>query len=65
MLGTTNHAKFGLMRAAWKTDELRREMPLDWVFSAEQGAELRRRLIARTSAPAVPESVVASALRLE
>jgi len=61
MLGTTNHARFGLMRAAWKTDELRREMPLDWLFSAEQGAEIRARLTGRTDSIRLPQSIVADA----
>jgi hypothetical protein len=61
ILGTTNHAKFGLMRAAWKTDELRREMPLDWIFSAEQGAEMRARLAARADSIRLPQSIVAAA----
>ena len=53
LIGTSAHARFGLMRAVWASGELRRGMPLDWVFSAKEGAELRRRLDARTSAPAV------------
>jgi hypothetical protein len=61
ILGTTTHARFGLMRATWKTDELRREMPLDWIFSGEQGAEMRVRLAARADSIPLPESIVASA----
>jgi hypothetical protein len=61
ILGTTNHSRFGLMRAAWKTDELRREMPLDWIFSAEQGAEMRARLAARADSIRLPQSIVAAA----
>jgi len=48
LLGTVEHSPFGLMRATWTTAELRRSLPLDWVFSRKQGAEMRRRL----SAPA-------------
>jgi hypothetical protein len=44
LLGTTQHAPFGLMRATWTLAELRRALPLDWVFSREQGAAMRRRL---------------------
>jgi len=61
LIGTPSHARFGLMRAVWASGELRRGMPLDWMFSPKEASELRRRLIARSSAPAVPESVVASA----
>jgi hypothetical protein len=51
MLGTVDHPRYGLMRATWKADELRRDMPLDWIFSEAQGAEMRQRLTARRSAP--------------
>jgi len=44
ILGTTNHAPFGLMRATWTAPELRRGLPLDWMFSARDSAEMRRRL---------------------
>jgi len=44
ILGTTNHAPFGLMRATWTVTELRRGLPLDWMFSARESAEMRRRL---------------------
>jgi hypothetical protein len=47
MLGTTDHAAYGLMRATWTVDEMRHAAPLDWIFSREQGAEIRRRLLAR------------------
>ncbi len=53
------------MRAVWASGELRRDMPLDWVFSRSEGSELRRRLMARTLAPAPPESVMVSAFQLE
>jgi hypothetical protein len=65
LIGTPSHARFGLMRAVWASGELRRGRPLDWMFSPKEGSELRRRLTARTTAPTVPESLVASALWLE
>jgi hypothetical protein len=61
ILGTVDHPRFGLMRALWKADELRRDMALDWIFSEDQGAEMRRRLAARTAAQPVAESVIVSA----
>jgi len=61
ILGTVEHARFGLMRATWMADELRRDMPLDWVFTEAQGAEMRCRLDARTRETPVVESVVAVA----
>ena len=36
---------------------LRRGLPTDWVFSKQEGPELRRRLAARTLAPAPSEFV--------
>jgi len=61
LLGTAAHARSGLMRATWKTGELQRDLPLDWIFSESQGEEMRRRLAARTSGVPVVESVVAQA----
>jgi len=61
ILGTIDHAPFGLMRATWRADELSRDMPLDWIFSGTQGSEMRRRLAARDDTGPVPESVVAEA----
>ncbi len=51
ILGTTDHARSGLMRATWKSDEVRRDMPLDWIFSERQGAEIRLRLAETDSSP--------------
>ena len=59
ILGTTAHASHGLMRATWKTDELRHDMPLDWIFSEQQGAEMRLRLAARVESTPVTEAIVA------
>jgi len=39
-LFTTN----GPMRATWTAEEIHRRIPLDWLFSAQQGREMRRRL---------------------
>ena len=63
LIGTPGHARFGLMRAVWASSELRRGLPFDWVFSRSEGSELRRRLMARTLAPVLPESVMVSAFR--
>jgi hypothetical protein len=60
ILGTVDHAPFGLMRATWKADELSRNMPLDWIFSDKQSAQMRRHLIERDETPAA-ESVIADA----
>ena len=47
------------MRALWLATELRRDERLDWMFSGKEGASMRRHLIARAAAPALPEAVVA------
>ena len=44
ILGTASHSPFGLMRATWTAPELRRDVPLDWMFSTREAAEMRRRL---------------------
>jgi hypothetical protein len=48
LIGTSGHARVGLMRAVWVSRELQRGRPSDWVFSREEGAELRQHLEART-----------------
>jgi hypothetical protein len=58
LLGTTQHARYGVMRALWLTTELQRDQPLDWMFSGREGAEMRRHLMARANV-ALPEDVVA------
>ena len=61
ILGSVDHSPFGLMRATWRVDELRRNLSLDWRFSGAQGEELRRRLLARSEEPPAVESVIAEA----
>jgi hypothetical protein len=61
ILGSVDHSPYGLMRATWRVDELRRGLPLDWMFSRAQGDEMRRRLLARSDEPPVVESVTAEA----
>jgi hypothetical protein len=51
VLGTADHARYGVMRATWTTAEVRRCLPLDcWRFSAAQGEEMRLHLLARDEA---------------
>lgn len=61
ILGSVEHSPYGLMRATWRVDELRRNLSIDWRFSRSQGEELRRRLIARREEAPVVESVIAEA----
>src|SRR6266850_6473807 len=58
ILGSVDHSPHGLMRATWKVDELRRNLPLDWMFSGAQGAEMRRRLVARTEETPVDSDAI-------
>lgn len=51
VLGTAEHARYGVMRATWTAAEIRRCLPLDcWRFSAAEGEEMRLRLLARDEA---------------
>jgi len=43
MLGSNAHTDRGLMRETWTADELTRNRPEDWQFSAPQRASLRAR----------------------
>lgn len=61
LLGTIDHASFGLMRATWRADEVHRDMPLDWRFGDSEAAEMRVRLAARVEGTPVVESVIAHA----
>ena len=47
LLGTSEHAPTGLMRATWTNLEIRRQLPLDWRFSAQESAEMQRRFALR------------------
>jgi len=47
LLGTSNHAHIGLMRAQWQAGELQRDWPLDWVLSAGEGSRMRGHLLVR------------------
>jgi hypothetical protein len=58
VLGSVAHAPFGLMRATWKVDEVRRGLPVEWRFSVSEGAEMRQRLAARIDDTPVVESVI-------
>jgi hypothetical protein len=60
LLGRPSHSPTGLMRATWRSTELQRDMPLDWLFSAQEGAEMRRRLLSRPEADDTPIAIVAS-----
>ena len=61
ILGTADHASRGLMRATWKSEELRHDLPRDWVFSDDQGVEMRLRLAERGDSNPIEESISASA----
>jgi hypothetical protein len=42
MMHTSSHARRGLMRANWTPDEVRRNLAVDWVFTADDLAALSR-----------------------
>jgi hypothetical protein len=42
MMRTSVHARHGLMRSQWTTDELRRNYAPDWTFTARDVAEMRQ-----------------------
>ena len=44
LMGTTQHASNGLMRAVWSQAELRRQMAADWQFSKAEAQAMRRAL---------------------
>ena len=59
LLGTADHAAVGLMRATWRGDEIRRKLPLDWMFNQSEADEMRLRLAARVDDTPVVEAVMA------
>lgn len=46
LMGTTQHASSGLMRAVWSQAELRRKVAADWQFSNAEAQTMRRALAA-------------------
>jgi hypothetical protein len=42
LMGTTQHASNGLMRAVWSQAELRRKAAADWEFSKAEAQAMRR-----------------------
>ncbi len=50
LIGTSGHARTGLMRALWSQRELRGNRPADWRFSKEEAAVMRRGLLGHTRA---------------
>ena len=47
LLGTPEHARYGLMRALWSHDELRGAKPANWGFSSREAAHMRQALRGR------------------
>jgi hypothetical protein len=63
LLGTSAHARRGLMRARWTAEELRARRPADWQLQGDERNQLRaglaarlgtREATARIAAPATP-----------
>jgi len=47
LLGRSDHAKHGIMRARWTPIELRFGAPRDWTFTAGEGAAMREQVAQR------------------
>jgi hypothetical protein len=45
LLGTPGHSRIGIMRAMWTDEELTRDRPEDWAFSAADSHQLQQNLI--------------------
>ena len=54
LLATNWHANAGLMRAAWRDDEISRDRPADWVFSGAEARQLRLAVATRSKRPDDP-----------
>ena len=50
LMGTSEHARAGLMRALWSQRELRQNHSTDWCFSSREVRDIRRGLAARIRA---------------
>jgi hypothetical protein len=62
LIGTTAHARSGLMSARWSRADLQRRFAREWRFSAEEARQIRSGVAARiNAAPTDPDAVVASA----
>ena len=51
LLGTSAHSTRGLLRPVWTSQELARSAVGDWLFDADDAAELRRAVSRRTTRP--------------
>jgi hypothetical protein len=49
LMGTSNHADTGLMRAAWTQDALRRRHPREWLFTPRDARSMRDAVRVRTA----------------
>jgi hypothetical protein len=47
LLGTNQHGRGGLMRASWTGADLRRNLPLHWLFGSKEAHTMRSTLSAR------------------
>jgi hypothetical protein len=62
LLASSQHADAGLMRAVWRDDEIRRDLPVYWIFSKAEARQLR---LAVASRSLVPQMTLAKVLRPE
>ena len=59
LLGTTRHARRGLMRGLWTTIDLQKQQPWDWTLSRDDGARMRGSLASRLRRATEPAAIVA------
>ena len=50
LIGSSSHARSGLMRALWSQKELRENNPADWLFSPREISAMRHGLAIRNRA---------------
>jgi hypothetical protein len=50
LLGSASHSEGGLMRANWADSSLKRNLPVDWLFSPREASRMRADVIARSRA---------------
>jgi hypothetical protein len=62
LIASSQHADSGLMRAVWRDDEIRRDLPVYWIFSKSEARQLRLAVAARSE---VAQMTLAKALRSE
>jgi hypothetical protein len=61
LMGTTGHARRGVMRARWSQADLQQRLAREWRFSAQEAQQMRDGVVRATAASDALEPLVASA----